>query len=177
MRIIGGTKGGIHFNAPKNLPVRPITDRSKESLFNILENRFEFDKIIAMDLFSGTGCISYELASRGCKKVIAIDKNFFCTQFIKEQSAKLGFENEIEVIRMDALSYLKIEKTKFDFIFSDPPYKFKHYIKMIDLIFSEELLNKNGVFVTEHHSVNVFDKHPHFVEKRAYGQNVLSFFS
>jgi 16S rRNA (guanine966-N2)-methyltransferase len=177
MRIIGGSRGGTIIKAPKNLPVRPITDRSKESLFNILENRYDLDEVSVLDLFSGTGNISYEFASRGSESITAVDMNYHCCKFIVRQSEKLGFK-QIKVVKQSAEAFLKSKAAQWDLIFADPPYAFSHgqYLELIRLIFEVDALKINGSFILEHHSVNNFEDHPNFVEKRVYGQNILSFF-
>lgn len=119
MRIISGNNRGKKIIAPKNLPVRPTTDKSKEALFNILQNNYEIQNLKILDLFSGTGNISYEFASRGALKIYSIDKNIKCTNFIKQTSINLGMN--IKVIKSDAFKFIKNTKHKFDIIFLDPP--------------------------------------------------------
>ncbi len=144
MRIISGNNRGKKIIAPKNLPVRPTTDKSKEALFNILQNNYEIQNLKILDLFSGTGNISYEFASRGALKIYSIDKNIKCTNFIKQTSINLGMN--IKVIKSDAFKFIKNTKHKFDIIFLDPPYDFavNEYLKIINEIFSKNLLNIEG---------------------------------
>ena len=123
MRIISGNHKGRKIIAPKNLPVRPTTDRAKESLFNILQNRYNISKLKALDLFSGTGNISFEFASRNAKKITAVDKNIKCTNFINKMSLELDFN--IKTITSDCFNYILNTSDKFDIIFLDPPYKEK----------------------------------------------------
>jgi 16S rRNA (guanine(966)-N(2))-methyltransferase RsmD len=117
MRIIGGKYGRRTLKPPKNLPVRPTTDLAKESLFNILSNKIDFQNKSALDLFAGTGSISFEFASRACSKVIAIDKNYPCIQFIKTTASGLGMEN-LQAIRADAFRFIQTSSGKFDLIFA-----------------------------------------------------------
>jgi len=143
MRIISGSHKGRRLRAPKNLPVRPTTDRSKEALFNILQNQYEWSEIKTLDLFSGTGNISYEFASRGVSSVTAVDQNRFCTAFISKSSKEL--ELEIQVIQSDVFKFIKDCSLEFDLIFADPPYDIgeEKYFELIELIFKEG--NPSGV--------------------------------
>lgn len=121
MRIIGGDKKGLIISPPKGLPVRPTTDRAKESLFNILENRITINNIHVLDLFAGTGNISFEFASRGAQKVESVDADFGCANFIKQKAKELGL-TQINAIKKDVFSFLKNQQTPFQLIFADPPY-------------------------------------------------------
>ena len=174
MRIISGTKKSISIRAPKNLPVRPTTDKVKESLFNIISNKFNLSEIIVLDMFSGTGNISYEFASRGCTGVTSIDNNHNCIKFIKETS--MNFEFNIETKKIDYKVYLKNNKKKFDIIFADPPYTFsnKQYTEMVTLIKENDTLTKDGEIIIEHSSnISLFNSNEN-IEKRKYGSSVLT---
>ena len=175
MRIIAGNKKGHQIKAPLGLPTRPTTDRSKESLFNILNNWYDFDEGDILDVYAGTGNITYEFASRGAKSVICIDRFKGCTDFIYSECKKLDFI-QVQVLREDVISFLKRCPEKFDIIFADPPFATKDYELIHELVIGRELLNKNGVFVMEHHSVHDFSKLDKFLEARHYGQNVMSFY-
>src|SRR5687767_3873418 len=120
MRIIGGSHRSRKINAP-DLPLRPTTDFAKESIFNILDNRFDFERLHVLDLFSGTGAISYEFASRGTKHITAVEKNLKAFKFIREKAAEFGF-NSIHVLKTDAFRFLEKCSDKYDIIFADPPY-------------------------------------------------------
>src|SRR4051812_11962941 len=124
MRIISGTHKGRAFHPPKNLPVRPTTDFGKEALFNMLNNRIEFKDVKALDLFSGTGSISYELASRGCTDITSVDASYNCCAFIKKTTQKFDFKF-IRVVKSEVFKFLKGVSVEFDFIFADPPYELK----------------------------------------------------
>ena len=139
MRIIRGRYQRRQIVAPTNLPVRPTTDMAKESLFNIIENHYDFEETEAMDLFSGTGNISYELVSRGCPKVIAVDQDFGCVKFIRETANKLNMK-ELLVVRSDAFRFLEKHTMQYDLIFADPPYDFQNHIELVNLIFERNLL-------------------------------------
>jgi len=175
MRIIAGTKKGHPIKAPNNLPTRPTTDRSKESLFNILSNWYDFDDCDILDIYAGTGNISYEFASRGARNVICVDRFKGCTDFIESECKKLEF-NQIQVVRDDVIAFIKRCPEKFDIIFADPPFATTDYELIHEIVFSRELLQPKGIFVMEHHSVHNFSGLAHFLEARHYGQNVMSFY-
>jgi len=176
LRIISGDNRGRRIIAPKNLPVRPTTDKSKEALFNILQNSYEIQNLKILDLFSGTGNISYEFASRGAIEIYSIDKNIKCTNFIKQTSINLGMN--IKVIKSDAFNFIKNTKHKFDIIFLDPPYDFvvNEYLKIINEIFSKNLLNIEGSLIIEHSEKINISEHPNFEKSRNYGGCSFSFF-
>lgn len=175
MRIIGGKLKGIRFHPPAGLPSRPTTDRSKEALFNILNNQIDFDGIIALDLFSGTGNISIELASRGAASVISVDTSFKCCSFIKDIAKKHQLD-AITVIREDALKFIKRNRQRFDFIFADPPFDMAEIPQIPHMIFDNRLLNPGGLLIIEHPSRRKIDQHPAFVNQRDYGYSAFSFF-
>ena len=176
MRIIGGNSGGIRINLPKNLKLRPTTDRCKEALFNILNNEFDFKSIKILDLFSGSGGISYEFASRGTKKIISVDKNIKSLNFIKKYSE--GQKFDITLIRSDVFMYIKKIDTEFDIIFADPPYNFEKakYLKIISEIFKKNCIKSDGYLIIEHSSKKDFNKNHNFNKSKKYGDSSFSFF-
>ncbi len=176
MRIISGNHKGKHIVAPLNLPVRPTTDLAKESLFNILNNFFFFDNIKVLDLFAGTGNISYEFAAREAPSVISIDNNQACVNFIQKTATLLHFEN-IHVIKADAPEFLKSCKQKFNVIFADPPYTWEFYSLLPELVFKNNLLLENGFLVIEHSASLSFEDHPKFYQQRKYGKVNFSLFA
>lgn len=176
MRIIRGSHQRRQIVAPDNLPTRPTTDMAKESLFNILENQIDLEETTALDLFAGTGNISYELVSRGCPHVTAVDENQNCVRFIRETANKLNM-NELSVVKSDVFRFLPMHKAKYDLIFADPPYDCKHYELLVDLIFQNELLKEDGIFVLEHDRTIDFSEHPHCYDHRKYGKVNFTFFS
>lgn len=176
MRIISGKHRGRKIISPKNLPVRPTTDLSKESLFNILNNYFNFEDNKVLDLFSGTGNITYEFASRYCVDITAVDKNYKCFSFIKETVEKLGFEN-IKVVKSDVFKFLKYCNSKFDIIFADPPYDMEGLKNIPSIIFENNLLEKDGWLIVEHSISMDFSESRNFHDKRNYGQSVFSIFT
>lgn len=176
MRIIRGRYQRRQIIAPTNLPVRPTTDMAKESLFNIIDNYFDLEETEALDLFAGTGNISYELVSRGCPKVVAVDQDFGCVRFIRETANKLNMK-ELLVIRADAFRFIEKNKAQYDLIFADPPYDCKQYEDIVQLVFNNNLLREGGMFILEHDKYQHFDDHPHFMEQRHYGKVNFSFFA
>ncbi len=147
MRIISGTHKGRKLNIPK-LTIRPTTDKNKEAIFNILNNKYLFEDKNVLDLFSGSGNIAYEFASRGCKKIIAVDNNAKCIDYINSQSNLFGFN--IKTIKNDSLNYIKETNNKFNFIFIDPPYKYQKYQQLKDIIIKRKLVKNNGCLIFEH---------------------------
>jgi len=175
MRIIGGKFGRRIIKPPKNLPVRPTTDLAKESLFNILRHKVDFEDKKVLDLFSGTGSISYEFASRGCASVVSVDQNYKCSQFIKETAHKFEMKN-LQVVRADAFRFINTTPLKFDIIFSDPPYDLSGIEKINELVFQNELLNTDGLLIIEHPGSIDFSEQQWFFEHRKYGHVNFSLF-
>jgi 16S rRNA (guanine966-N2)-methyltransferase len=176
MRIIGGQYAKRLIHPPKNLPVRPTTDLAKESLFNILRNKTDFQGKNALDLFSGTGSLAYEFASRGCEQVIAVDLNFQCVQFIKKTAAEFKISN-LSAVRSEVFRFIKTTTLKFDLIFADPPYQLQEIPQISKLVFEYNLLNENGIMIIEHPKEVDFSEEEHFSEHRKYGQVNFSFFT
>jgi len=175
VRIISGKHKGKSIFAPKNLPVRPTTDFAKEALFNILGNQFDLTTIEVLDLFSGTGNISYEFASRGAKKVRGIDLHFTCVSFIKKTCKALGFD-QVETFKNDVFKYLKRYDDQYDIIFADPPYNLKNVNEVPELVFKNNLLRENGWLILEHDRNWDFSEHPQFIEHRVYSSVNFSIF-
>ena len=175
MRIITGIYKGRRFDIPHSFKARPTTDFAKENIFNVLNSYIDFEDTTALDLFAGTGSISLELLSRGCRQVVSIEKDRDHHAFIRQCVQKLGVDNSV-VIRGDVFRYLKGCSQKFDFIFADPPYQLSELAQIPDIIFEKEILNDEGVFVLEHGAQDNFSEHPHFVEHRKYGSVNFSIF-
>ena len=175
MRIISGTFKGRTIHPPKNFKARPTTDFAKESIFNILNNNFDFSEVKALDLFSGTGSISFELASRGCPDIICVELNFNHLSFIKKTIQDLQFL-QIKAFRADAFKFVKTCNTKFDLIFADPPYDLDNIEILPDIIFERNLLNTGGWLVIEHGVKMKFNEYPFFKEHRNYGSVNFSIF-
>ena len=177
MRIISGSHRGRNIKTPTNLPVRPTTDLAKESLFNILNNNFDFEELDVLDLFAGTGNISYEFASRGAQRVVSVDNNFRCAEFIKKAAQEYGFNKVITVQRANVFVFLKYPQVPFDLIFADPPYEMEDIETIPELIFNQKLLKKDGWLILEHSKANTFKDHPFLLQQRNYGKVNFSIFS
>ena len=177
MRVISGIYKRRRFDVPHTFKARPTTDFAKENLFNVLSNYIDFeDGVTALDLFAGTGSISLELVSRGCDKVISIEKESAHYSFICKVMQAVKTDRCIP-IRGDVFKFVSKSKEQFDFIFADPPYDLRELETLPDLIFQNNLLKEDGLFVLEHGKTSHFEDHPHFIEKRVYGSVNFSFFS
>jgi 16S rRNA (guanine(966)-N(2))-methyltransferase RsmD len=176
VRIISGKYKGRRISPPKNLPVRPTTDMSKEALFNVLRNHFNFEGLKVLDLFSGTGNISYEFASRGSDNITCVDGDFGCVKFIKQTASEFDFN--ISAVKSDVLKFIEKSKTKYDIIFADPPYAFeqKTFDKIVLSIFENNLLEEEGMMIIEHSKYTKLDHLMHFSFKKSYGGSIFSFF-
>lgn len=175
MRIISGIYKGHRLNPPTNITARPTTDFAKEGLFDILNNLLDFESISVLDMFAGTGAISYELASRGCPTITSVEQNSRHAAFIRKTCIDLKFDS-IHLIQGDVFKFIKTCSAKFDFIFADPPYDLPVLDSLPDLVFENELLSENGFFILEHPSRKSFSMHPRFFEHRNYGNVNFSFF-
>jgi 16S rRNA (guanine966-N2)-methyltransferase len=175
MRIIRGSHRGKQIVAPASLPVRPTTDYAKEGLFNILEPTFDFESLEVLDLFAGTGSISYEFASRGCKAVTAIDSNKHSTRFISQIAGELSFKN-LNAICVDVFRFVTSNKKPYGLIFADPPYTLENLSDLPGLILNARMLYHEGWLVLEHSSVYDFSGNPYFIKHRKYGEVNFSFF-
>ena len=176
MRIISGTYKGRRLTAPKKLPVRPTTDMAKEALFNILNNRYYFDEVKVIDLFSGTGNISFEFASRGTENITAVDAHYGCVKYINTVVKEFNFN--ITTLKSDVFKFLERTVLKADVIFADPPYDMdsEQFLKIANLIFERELLEEGGLLIIEHSNQTNLSEHPQFSFSKKYGGNLFSFF-
>ncbi len=178
MRVITGLYKGRHFEVPRNFKARPTTDFAKENLFNVLNGYFDMEKDVqlALDLFAGTGSITLELLSRGCSRVISVEKDPQHLGFIQKVLQTFGSPQNALPIRGDVFRYLSKCREQFDLIFADPPYALPELEDLPDLILAKKLLKPGGLFVLEHGKAQDFSTHPAFVEHRAYGSVNFSFF-
>lgn len=176
MRIISGLYKSRKIIAPKNLPVRPTTDMAKESLFNIINNLYYFDDISVLDLFAGTGNISYEFASRGTEQITCVDQDFGCIKFI-HQTAE-NFDMPIQTIKSDVFKFLENTKIQTNIIFADPPYNFSEdqFSRIPELVFTNDLLLEGGVLIVEHSKHTNLSEVSNFSYSKSYGGSVFSFF-
>lgn len=177
MRIIGGKYGGRRFSPPSRMPhTRPTTDMAKEGLFNILQNAVTLEGIKTLDLFAGTGAISYELASRGAADLTLVEKDSRQATFIQQTAEALGLSS-FNIQRMDVFSFLHQCTTSFDLIFAGPPYRLPDLDQLPTLVFKHPILKPGGWFILEHTDAHRFDDDPQFMRKRNYGTTVFSIFS
>ena len=176
MRIIGGELGGRKINPPSKMPhTRPTTDIAKEGLFNIIENNLDIPSLKTLDLFGGTGNISYELASRGAAHLTIVEKDPSMYEFIKKTAAVLKLQN-FEVIRMDVFKFINQASEKYDFIFAGPPYALTAIDELPIQVFKKQLLNPGGWFVLEHTPRNDYKKFEGYSVERNYGTTIFSIF-
>ena len=175
MRIISGRCGGRTIVPPKNLRARPTTDFAKENLFNVLGNMLDFEELEVLDLFSGTGSISYEFASREARSVTSVEINSVHHNFIRQTARDLKFEN-FYAVKANVFLYLKSCAKKFDLIFSDAPYDLEGSADVVKLVFERDLLNNDGIIIFEHSKDQDFSSHANFWQTRSYGSVQFSFF-
>lgn len=176
MRIISGKYGGRRISPPQNMPhTRPTTDIAKEGLFNILQTRVQLDGALTLDLFGGTGCISYELASRGAAELTIVEKDNQMYTFIQNNRAALAIEN-MHVVKMDVFQYLSSCSKQFDIIFAGPPYALTTIDSIPKMIVEKQLISENGYFILEHTPRNEYANFDGYVFQRNYGATIFSFF-
>ena len=176
MRIIGGEWGGRRINPPPKMPyTRPTTDIAREGLFNVIQNNLELESCETLDLFGGTGSISYELASRGAKALTIVEKDNAMFEFIKKTSASLGMQNA-RLVKMDVFRFLETTPDKYDFIFAGPPYALPNIDDLPKIIFRQDLLREGGWFVLEHTPRNDYKLFEGYRTERKYGTTIFSIF-
>jgi 16S rRNA (guanine(966)-N(2))-methyltransferase RsmD len=175
MRIIGGKLRGKNILPPQVYKARPTTDFAKEGLFNILNNEYDMEGLKVLDLFGGTGAISYEFASRGAERVYCVEMLPLHANFIKSQAAKFGMNN-LTVVRHNVFEFLEICHEKFDIIFADPPYALEGLANIPDKVFERDILHPGAYFILEHPEEFNFSGHQYFVKERKYGNVHFSFF-
>ncbi len=177
MRIISGSLGGRRFYPPANKwPTRPTTDIAKEGLFNILQNRLDFDSLSALDLFGGTGAHTYELISRGCNQVQYVDRHKPCHAYVKKIAVEFDIAHQITLHLQDVKKFIKNCSDQFDYIFAGPPYPLSWISEIPNLIFEHGLLVPNGLFVLETDPHHDFHPNSRLLEARNYGQTHFWFF-
>lgn len=177
MRIVGGIFGGRRFNPPAKIPARPTTELAREGLFNILNNMLDFDGLKTLELFGGTGSITYELASRGAADMTIVERDGASIDFIKKTTGELGINDEVGIIKNDVFKYLKQCTDSFNFIFADPPYALQNMDELPKLVFEKNLLIPGGLFVLEHPAQNNYSNHPRFTRLKNYGTTNFTFFT
>jgi 16S rRNA (guanine966-N2)-methyltransferase len=177
MRIIGGEFKGRHFSPGHSFKARPTTDFAKENLFNILIHRMDLEGLSVLDLFGGTGSITLEFVSRGCREVTCVEKNFRHFSFIRSIVQKLEIENAVHLVKGDVFRFIEKQSGKYDIIFADPPYNLPDLATLPDRIFEHELLSPGGILILEHGMADNFNAHPRYTELRKYGSVHFSIFS
>ena len=176
MRIISGIHGGRRISPPAQMPhTRPTTDIAKEGLFNVLQNNLEIDELKVLDLFGGTGCISYELASRGAPDITIVEKDNHMYDFIKKTSGELGLEN-FKLVKSDVFRFIDSTPDQYDFIFAGPPYALANIDDLPLKIFEKKLLKPKGWFILEHTPRNDYKKFEFYKTERNYGTTIFSIF-
>ncbi|MDE7356369.1 MAG: RsmD family RNA methyltransferase [Rikenellaceae bacterium] len=175
MRIVSGTCRGRIIDPPHGLKARPTTDFAKENIFNVLSNLYDFEGLEVLDLFSGTGSISYEFASRGAARVISVEAERLHHSFIAQTAAKMKL-TAIKAVLGDAFNFVRHSADKFDIIFADPPYDLEQADTLPDMVMSGGLLNQTGMFILEHSKHKDFSQHPCFRQQRRYGSVNFSIF-
>jgi len=176
MRIITGLYSGLLINFPKGLTIRPTMDFAKEGLFNILNHRYHLNEFIVLDLFAGSGSVSFEFVSNSVNHIHCVDTNLKIINHLKNTAFKLKCNN-ITMFKNDALRFLKQTNEKYNLIFADPPYDYPNYLQLIETVFSTKKLLKNGILIVEHDKKNNFAKNEAFTELRTYGKTNFSFFT
>ena len=175
MRIIRGKYGRRRFDVPHNITARPTTDFARENIFNVLDNLIDFYGISALDLFAGTGAISFELLSRGCRQVVAVETAGPQLSFLKMVKEKLGDDN-LTIRKADCFRFIAKSDEAFDFIFADPPYNHPRFGEIPELVLNSNLVKEGTLFVMEHSKNYDFSSLPHFLEHREYGSVNFSIF-
>jgi 16S rRNA (guanine(966)-N(2))-methyltransferase RsmD len=175
VRIISGKYKGKNILAPASLPARPTTDFAKSALFNILNNRVDYESSSVLDLFCGTGNISYEFISRGCQKLVAVDADGRSAKFVKETLLKLG-ETGARIIKSDVFRFLETVHEKFDIIFADPPFELEDTDRLPELVKNQSLLNEDGMLIIEHQSKRKLESEWQPAEVRVYGNCAFSIY-
>lgn len=175
MRIIGGSLKGKNILPPANYGARPTTDFAKEGLFNILINEYDIEELSVLDLFSGTGSISLEFASRGCADIVSVEMNPLHAKFIKQVATAYKVKG-MQVVRHNVFEFINICTKKFDIVFADPPYSIEGLDTIPDKVFEKGLVNVDGYLILEHPGTYNFEEHPYFVKERKYGNVHFSFF-
>ena len=175
MRIIRGKYGRRRFDVPSNITARPTTDFARENIFNVLDNIIDLEGVVALDLFAGTGAISYEFLSRGCAEVVAVEKAAVQSAFIKKVVRELGDDN-LRLVRGDALKFIATCSMGFDIIFADPPYDMPGFAEVPAAILASAMVRPGTIVVVEHSKAHDFSSLPQFIDHRAYGSVNFSIF-
>lgn len=177
MRIVSGFLKGRRFSPPSSFKARPTTDFAKENLFNVLNNIVDFEEIKVLDLFAGTGSISFEFASRGCVDITSVEQNMVHYRFIDKTAQELNLKKSMTIIKTDVFRFVEKTTVKYDLIFADPPFDLDKAAQLPDIVLQRGMLKADGMFILEHSDKKSYGDHPNFKELRAYGKVHFSFFS
>ncbi|MDE6061755.1 MAG: RsmD family RNA methyltransferase [Duncaniella sp.] len=175
MRIIRGKYGRRRFNVPTNITARPTTDFARENIFNVIENLVDIEGLKCLDLFAGTGAVSFELLSRGATSVTSVEKSPTQARFIEKVKHELDDRN-LHLLRTDALRFIRDSSSTFDFVFADPPYDLEGFADIPEMVLNSNLLHPGSIFIIEHSKKHDFSNLPHFAQHRAYGSVNFSIF-
>lgn len=175
MRIIRGKYGRRRFSVPTNITARPTTDFARENIFNVIENLVDLEGLKCLDLFAGTGAVSFELLSRGAASVTSVEKSTTQARFIEKVKQELNDRN-LHLLRTDALRYIRDSSTSFDFVFADPPYNLEGFGDIPQMVLESRLLHPGSIFIIEHSKNHDFSSLPHFIDHRVYGSVNFSIF-
>jgi len=175
VRIVGGEHKGRIIDVAGDFDARPTTDFAREALFNILANHFDLAEVSFLDLFGGSGSISFECCSRGCREIDLVEINGRFVQGILKEAAKLKMTG-IHPVNMDVFRFLILCRKQYDLIFADPPYELKNLADLPEAVLGKDLLQSGGWFILEHSRKHIFNQVPHFFDERRYGNVHFSFF-
>lgn len=175
MRIIRGKYGRRRFSVPTNISARPTTDFARENIFNVIENLIDIEGAKCLDLFAGTGAISFEFLSRGASSVTSVEKSPVQSRFIEKVRQELGDRN-LHLLRTDALRYIRDSSSEFDIVFADPPYDLENFGEIPQMVLDSHLLHPGSLFIIEHSKKYDFSELPYFIDHRAYGAVNFSIF-
>ncbi|MBY5960185.1 RsmD family RNA methyltransferase [Membranicola marinus] len=178
MRIISGRFKGRRFSPPaKKWPTRPTTDMAKEGLYNMLQNKINFESAVFLDLFGGTGNHCYEFISRGCTNATYVDRHGPAVGYVRSMAVELAIDTYLKIYRDDVFRFIKKSTETFSVIFAGPPYPLQRIPEIPDLVLAGSLLREDGLFILEHNSEHTFSHHPKCTESRNYGDTWFSFFT
>jgi 16S rRNA (guanine(966)-N(2))-methyltransferase RsmD len=176
MRIITGTLKNRRITVPKGVVTRPTTDRTKESMFNIIESRKGIEDCTILDLFSGSGNLAFEAISRGASKAVCVEQNRKCAASIEQNAQVFDIKTQIRVLTSDVWGFVNGLATSYDLVFADPPYDYPYMGDLVDIVIQKGWLKEDGWFILEHDARHNFSQHPHCVFAKPYGRTVVSIF-
>ena len=178
MRIITGLYKGRVIKTVQDLSVRPATERVRQTLFNMLANRIDFDGISVLDLFAGSGSLGLEAVSRGAARVTFVEESEEAAGFIEENVTALGCEGAVEILQMDAMGFISTRHGTFDLVFADPPYSYPHTARIPELIFKYGMIKPGGYLLIEHANSLRYESTPLYAAgpEKKFGRTLVTFF-